>query len=184
MLRQLLTTTSLLAAATALLSGCGASGSDRLADSLGDALTADLYAPKVEGKSPTRWTLHPDGTVTLSYGKGPGYSPSLTIREAATGDLCAERAPDWDSCRELDGDAVLLGFEEMNALAVRRAGTELFLSDISLEVPDENFESHEELVAWQESYVDGLLNALSHAKVLSPEEFVDKVTDGKVEKPD
>jgi hypothetical protein len=181
MRRHLIATVGLAALTGPLLAGCGASESDRLADALGES-TVDLYVPKVEGRLPVRWALRPDGSVTLSYGKG--FSPALTLREASPRDLCADREPGWDTCDDLDDDAVLLGFEEMNAVAVRRADTELLLSDISLEVPDENFDSPEALRAWQDEYVAGLVTAIRDAPVLTVDEFVEKVPDGKVEKPD
>lgn len=180
MRRHLLATAGLLALASPLVAACGESESDRLAETLTGSAAVDLYAPELDGDEPTSWTVRPDGSVTLSYGKG--FSPTITLREASPGDLCAGREPDWDVCDRLDDEAVLLGFEEMNAVVVRRAGTELFLSNISLEVPDENFESHEALRAWQDDYVNGLVEDVREAESLTPEEFVEQVPDGKVEK--
>jgi hypothetical protein len=182
LMRRHLRGTAGLLALTGLLTACSGGETDRLANALGDAGPIDLYAPKVDGKVPARWALHPDGSVTLSYGKGAGFAPTLTIREASPGSLCADREPEWDACDELDDDAVVLGFEEMNAVVVRRAGTELLLNDFSLEVPDENFESPEAMAAWRKDYVDGLVDAVRDADSLTPEEFVEMVPDGKIDK--
>jgi hypothetical protein len=138
-----------------------------------------LVAPSIEGDGPNAFTVRTaDNSVSLAYGKG--FTPTLTLRPAPKGDLCAGREPDWERCQRIDEDAVRLSFEEMDAVVVRRDGTEMFWSNVSFELPDEDYPTQEALVAAIRARAQGYVDAARTASPLSVEEFLDDVPKGKV----
>lgn len=170
-----------LALATPLLLACSAPDPE-LVEALEQSTAPSLFVPELDGEGPVSFLANTvDHSVTLRY--GDGFTPTLTLRKAPAGDLCAGRAPDWDRCRAVDEDAVRLSFEEMDAVVVRRDGTELFWNNISFELPDEDYATDEELLAAIEAKVDEFVQAAREAEALTPEEFASEVPDGKVGQP-
>lgn len=174
-----LTTLSLLALAAAVLPGCS-SHDGPLVAALGEASAPTLVAPSLDGDGPRSWTLEEDGDLLLRYRKG--YGPVLTLRKAPVGDLCTHRGPDWDRCTAIDDDAVRLSFEEMDAVVVRRDGSELTWGNITFELPDEDYASDEELQAAIRERVDSYVDAARDAPALTAPELVDEVPRGSVER--
>lgn len=170
---------------TALVPGCSNAPDPDLVEALTEGTAAagtTLYAPTIDGDEPESFAFHAGGnSVVLSYGKG--FTPTLTLRAAREGDLCAGREPAYDRCQPIDDDAVRLSFEEMDAVVVRRDGTEISWSSISFELPDESYPTEEELVAAIEAEVQTYVDAAREAEALSVQEFLDVVPTGKVEVP-
>lgn len=161
------------------VAGCSDDRDPALLAALGDATAPALFAPAYDGNEPRSFTVNAyDDSVTLDYGSG--FTPNLTLRKAPTGDLCDERAPDWDRCTQIDDDAARLSFEEMAAVVVRRDGTEMLWSNLSFEVPDEDFASEEEMLAAIKAKVTSFVVAARAADKLTPEAFVDEVPRGSV----
>lgn len=175
-----------LVLAVPLLTACIRGGHDpALVEALTEGTAASgttLYAPVIDGDEATSFRFKTfDNSVTLDYGKG--FAPSLTLRTAPAGDLCAGREPDWDRCQSIDDDAVRLSFEEMDAVVVRRDGTEMFWSNISFEVPDEDYPTEEALTAAIQAKVQTYVEAARAAEQLTVAEFLDEVPKGKAEVP-
>lgn len=166
-----------------LLAACSQAPDPALVDALRDATAPTLYAPELNGDGPGSFLVNTfDDSVVLDYGKG--FAPTLTLRAARTGDLCAGiDADDWDRCQVIDEDAVRLSFEEMDAVVVRRDGTELLWTNISFEVPDEDYGTDEELQAAIKAKVDAYVDAAREAEELTPETLVRAVPKGKVGQP-
>lgn len=171
-----------LLAMTLLLAACSDTPDPALVTALDDATAPSLYAPELDGDAPRSFLMNTvDDSVVLDY--GDGFAPTLTLREAPAGDLCAGRAPDWDHCREIDDDAVRLSFEEMDAVVVRRDGTELFWSNLTFEMPDEDFATEAELLTAIDARVGSFVSASREAEPLTPEQLVEAVPRGKVGQP-
>lgn len=171
-----------LLAGALLCAACTEAPDPALVRALGDATAPALFAPEVDGDRPRSFLMNTfDNSVTLDY--GDGFAPTLTLREAPAGDLCAGREAEYDRCRVLDEDAVRLSFEEMDAVVVRRDGTELLWSNLSFEMPDEEFDSEEELLAAIEAEVASYVSASRDADVLTAAELVDAVPTGRVGQP-
>ena len=168
---------------TLLLAGACSGTDPDLVAALDEASAPVLFAPRLPaGEEPESFLVNTaDDSVTLDY--GDGFSPTLTLRRAPAGDLCDGRTADWDRCAVIDDDAVRLGFEEMDAVVVRRDGTELLWSNISFELPDEDYDSEEELLAAIEAMIDSYVAAAREATVVTAEELVDTVPDGRVGTP-
>lgn len=162
---------ALALASASALAGCG--GGDGPADALRDAGLVHLYAPTPQGAEPMGWILH-DGTLQLVWDSRSNFRGTLAVNQAPRGDLCAVRGSRWDRCDHIDKDAIVLGFEEQNAIVVRRGTTQLSW-DVSLELPDEDYESAAALRAAQREIVDGLVDAARTAPELTPAEFVKAV---------
>lgn len=166
------------------LTACNAGGPDpALVEGITEGTAAAgtiLVAPRIDGAAPRSFLFHArDNSLTLDYGQG--FRPTLTLRAARSGDLCAHREPDWDRCEKVDEDAVRLSFEEMDAVVVRRDGTELFWNNLSFELPDEDYASHDDLVAAVNAKVDTYVDASRHAERLSVDDFLAQVPKGKIE---
>lgn len=178
MTRRLTVAAAGVALAASTLAACTSDRDERLVGALRDASAPALFAPSYAGHAPRSFVVNADHSVTLAY--GTGFTPTLTLRKAPPGDLCAGRAPEWDRCQAVDGDVVRLGFEEMNAVIVRRAGTELFWSNISFEMPDEDFTSDDARQDAIDARVSTFVRASQRATQLSPGELVDRVPKGTV----
>ncbi len=166
-----------------LLAGCDDDPDPALVRAVRSAAAPALYAPEIDGDGPRSFLVNTvDDSVTLDYGKG--FTPTLTLRAAPTGDLCAARdRAEWDQCTAIDEDAVHLSFEEMDAVAVRRDGTELFWSNLSFEVADEDYPSDEAIREAMAAQVDRFVTASREADELTPAAFVSAVPKGKVGQP-
>lgn len=165
------------------LAACSQAPDPALVEALGDAAAPTLYVPELDGKGPDSFLVNTvDNSVLLDY--GDGFTPTLTLRAARTGDLCAGiDTDDWDRCRAIDEDAVRLSFEEMDAVVVRRDGTELFWSNVSFELPDEDYGTDEDLQAAIEAKVMAYVDAAREADALTPEAFARSVPKGEVGQP-
>ncbi|HSX69083.1 hypothetical protein [Nocardioides sp.] len=168
---------AVLVLAAPLLTGC--SGPDpELVDALTDRGATTLFVPEPSGSEPRSWRLGLTGSVQIDY-RGD-FGGVLTIDAPTSGDLCATYFDQYDGCERFGKDAAHLWFEEMDAIAVRRDGRELMLSGFSTELPDEDYPTEEALTEAIHALVKDLVDAARTADVLTPEEFVEELPNGKV----